>query len=77
MMVSKSGISFSKGPPFSGEPCLFWGVYIRQVLRETPTVQVPEPPGMVLKPYKKWEKLPVPQLVSLPDFRVPSTAINC
>ena len=26
-MVSKSGISFSKGPPFSGEPCLFWGVY--------------------------------------------------
>ena len=28
MMVKPIGISFSKGPPFSGEPCLFWGVYI-------------------------------------------------
>ena len=22
---TNAGISFSKGPPFSGEPCLFWG----------------------------------------------------
>ncbi len=29
VVVSKLGISFSsKGPPFSGEPCLFWGVYL-------------------------------------------------
>ena len=27
MMVSKFEISFSKKGPFSGEPCLFWGVY--------------------------------------------------
>ena len=28
MMGFNSGVSFSKGPPFSGEPCLFWGVYV-------------------------------------------------
>ena len=27
-----------------------------------------EPPGMLLKPCTSWEKLPFPQLVSLPDF---------
>ena len=27
-----------------------------------------KPPGMVLKPCKSWEKLPVPHLVSSPDF---------
>ena len=27
---TKFGISFSKGPPFSGAKCLFWGVYIKK-----------------------------------------------
>ena len=27
MMVSNRNLRTSKGPPFSGEPCLFWGVY--------------------------------------------------
>ena len=35
-----------------------------------------QPPGMVLKPYKIMEYYYQPQLVSLPDFWLPSTVFS-
>ena len=50
-------------------------IYIRTYLQLMVQKSHLQPPGMVLKPCKEWDNLPFPQLVSLPDFWLPSTGI--